>query len=936
MRVIITSFPLKKVLPVHISPNDHKQYRYLTLANELKVLLVHDADAPRSAAALSVQIGHFDDPDDRQGMAHFLEHMLFLGTEKYPRIGEFQTFINRSGGSNNAWTGTENTTFFFEVSPHAFEEGLDRFGQFFTAPLFNEEAVDKERQAVDSEYKLKLNDDVRRLYQVHKETINPSHPFTKFSVGDLTTLDDRNNTSIRDDLLHFYQTHYSANRMGLVLLGSQSLDELEAYAHDFFSHINNTGLAKPDIPVPLVTEKEAKQFIQIEPIKDIRKLTLSFTMPSVDAYYQQKPLSYIAHMLGNEGTGSLMSVLKSRELINTLSAGGGVNGSNFREFTISLNLTLKGLEHTDDIVKSVFQYIALIQQQGMEEWRYEEKKSVLELAFRYQEKSRPLDTVSYLVMNLLHYAPDDVIYGDYMMAGYNEPLIRDLLAYLRPENMRLVLAAQGQHYDQTAQWYATPYSVTPFTDKQLANWTNVTLDPEHLLSEKNPYLCERLTPHELAPESELPPQLIQDLPGFRLWYKQEHDFRVPKGVIYVAIDSPHAVNSPRNIVKTRLCVEMLLEAINEKAYPAEIAGMSYNLYAHQGGVTLQLSGFSEKQPLLMKLILECFASRTFDEKRFNNIKAQMLRNWRNAAEDKPISQLFNELTGLLQPNNPPYPVLIEALESIDVDELPVFVESMFAELHIDTFVYGNWLKEDTLQLAEILKDAFRVTDQLYGESQRPLVQLNKSGTLNYEINGKHADSAILMYYQSREVSPRKIAVYTLANHLMSTTFFHELRTKQQLGYMVGTANLPLNRHPGLILYIQSPVAGPLLLSEAIDDFTNAFSLVLLELNEEQWQASKQGLIAQISEPDTNLRSRAQRFWVSIGNKDETFSQRKKVIEALKNLNRADMVRFIVEIVKPRTANRLVMHYQGQAHQNLEPLDVGQPIESITEFQQNAR
>ena len=140
---------------MHTSPNDHKQYRYLTLANELRVLLVHDAEAPRSAAALSVEIGHFDDPIDRQGMAHFLEHMLFLGTEKYPRVGEFQTFINRSGGSNNAWTGTENTTFFFEVSPHAFEEGLDRFGQFFTAPLFNEEAVDKERQAVDSEYKLK-------------------------------------------------------------------------------------------------------------------------------------------------------------------------------------------------------------------------------------------------------------------------------------------------------------------------------------------------------------------------------------------------------------------------------------------------------------------------------------------------------------------------------------------------------------------------------------------------------------------------------------------------------------------------------------------------------------------------------------------------------------------------------------------------------------
>ena len=921
---------------MHISPNDPKQYRYLTLDNKLKVLLVHDADAPRSAAALSVKVGHFDDPVDRQGMAHFLEHMLFLGTEKYPKVGEFQTFINQSGGSNNAWTGTENTTFFFEVSPHAFSEGLDRFGQFFTAPLFNEEAVDKERQAVDSEYKLKVKDDVRRLYQVHKETINPAHPFSKFSVGDQTTLDDRDGKPVRDELIAFYQSHYSADLMSLVLLGPQSLDELENFTTTYFAHIPNTDITKPAITEPLVTANETAKFIKIEPIKEVRKLTLSFAMPSVEQYYRQKPLSYIAHLLGNEGCGSLMSMLKSRGLINTLAAGGGVNGSNFREFTISLNLTPKGLENVDDIVTAVYQYIHLIRQQGLDEWRYTEKQAVLEQAFRYQEKNRPLDTVSYLVMNLFHYAPEDVIYGDYMMTEYDEPLLRELLAYLSPDNMRLVLVAQGQDYDRIAQWYHTPYSISAFTDGQLARWQQVDADPDLRLPEVNPYICEKLDPHPLTAEAELPPQLIQDLPGFRLWYKQEHEFRVPKGVVYVAIDSPHAVDTPRNIVKTRLCVEMLLEAINESAYPAEIAGMSYNLYAHQGGVTLQLSGFSEKQPLLMKLLLERFEGRTFNPERFQNIKAQMLRNWRNAAEDKPISQLFNELTGILQPNNPPYPVLIEELETIEVDELPEFVEAMFAELHIDTFIYGNWLKEDALALAELLKDAFRVTDQLYGESQRPLVRLGKVGTLRHEVNCNHADSAILMYYQSRKTTPRKIAVYTLANHLMSTTFFHELRTRQQLGYMVGTANLPLNRHPGLILYIQSPVAAPAQLSEAIDEFTNAFALVLLELTEAQWQASKQGLIAQISEPDTNLRARAQRFWVSIGNKDAEFNQRQKVVQELQELSRADMIRFIVEIIKPRTSNRLVMHCQGDAHSNLEPLSIGLPIESINEFQKKAR
>ncbi|MBD8511901.1 insulinase family protein [Photobacterium sp. CAU 1568] len=918
------------------SPNDPKEYRYLTLDNQLRVLLVHDQTAPRAAAALSVGIGHFDDPLDRQGMAHFLEHMLFLGTEKFPNPGEFQSFVNQYGGSNNAWTGTENTTYFFEIAPPAFAAGLERFGQFFIAPLFNVDAVDKERQAVDSEYKLKLKDDVRRLYQVHKETINPEHPFAKFSVGDITTLEDRPDNPVRDELIAFYQQHYSANQMGLVLLGPQSLDELATYAEQFFGAIPNSGQDKPAIEVPLITDRENACFIAIEPIKEVRKLTLSFTLPPMDAHYRSKPLSYLAHLLGNEGTGSLMSVLKSEGLINTLAAGGGISGSNFREFTIGLNLTPDGLNRVDHIVTTIFQYIRLITEQGLAEWRYLEKQAVLEQAFRYQEKSRPLDTVSYLVMNLLHYAPDDIVYGDYMMSQYDEALLKDVLGYLRPDNLRLTLVAKGQKHDRVADWYHTPYSVTPFTEAQLTAWAEPGNNPALLLPEQNPYLCQRMDPHPLTDEQEAIPQLIQDLPGFRLWFMQEHEFRVPKGLVYVAIDSPHAVSSVRNIVKTRLCVEMLMESCNEVAYPAEVAGMAYNLYAHQGGVTLQLSGFSEKQPLLLKLLLEKFSGRTFNIDRFNSIKAQMLRNWRNAAEDKPISQLFNQLTGLLQPNNPPYPALIKELETVEVTELPGFVEAMFAELHIDAFVYGDWRKDDALALAEVLKDAFRVTDQLYGEAQRPLVHLGECGTLRYEVDCGHADSAILIYYQSREQSPKAIATYTLANHLMSTTFFHELRTEQQLGYMVGTANLPLNRYPGLLLYIQSPVAGPLQLLEAIDEFTNAFALVLLELNESQWQASKQGLIAQLSEPDTNLRARAQRYWVSIGHKDDHFDQRHKIAHEMASLSRAELVRFLVEDIKPRTANRLVMYYQGGAHRNLTPLEAGDPIPSVSDFQRNAQ
>ena len=220
------------------SPNDLKHYEPYTLSNGLRVLLVQNDETQKSAAALAVNVGHFSDPIDRQGLAHFLEHMLFLGTEKYPNGSEFQAFISQYGGSNNAWTATEHTCFFFDIHHSHFKEALDRFSQFFIAPLLSEDFVNKERKNIDAEFKLKLKDDIRRLYDVHKETINPDHPFSKFSVGNTETLSDRANSNLRDEVEHFFQQYYVAKAMTLVIEGPQPLATLKALAIECFSDIS--------------------------------------------------------------------------------------------------------------------------------------------------------------------------------------------------------------------------------------------------------------------------------------------------------------------------------------------------------------------------------------------------------------------------------------------------------------------------------------------------------------------------------------------------------------------------------------------------------------------------------------------------------------------------------------------------------------------------
>ena len=136
--------PQTLVVTPRKSPNDTREYRYLTLPNQLRVLLVSDSATDKSAAALSVYRGSFHEPDTRPGLAHFLEHMLFIGTEKYPQVDSFQQYITANGGSSNAYTALDHTNYFFDIKNSALAEGLDRFGHFFIDPLLSPEYVERE------------------------------------------------------------------------------------------------------------------------------------------------------------------------------------------------------------------------------------------------------------------------------------------------------------------------------------------------------------------------------------------------------------------------------------------------------------------------------------------------------------------------------------------------------------------------------------------------------------------------------------------------------------------------------------------------------------------------------------------------------------------------------------------------------------------------
>ena len=149
------------LLPVEVivPPLDDRDYVTYTLDNGLRVLLCSDPSTTEAAVAMDVHVGATSDPWEIPGLAHFTEHMLFLGTKQYPQENSFEAFLSNNGGSSNAYTDSENTVYYFDMQAEAsskFMEGLSRFGSFFSDPLFTEAATGRELNAIESENKVRV------------------------------------------------------------------------------------------------------------------------------------------------------------------------------------------------------------------------------------------------------------------------------------------------------------------------------------------------------------------------------------------------------------------------------------------------------------------------------------------------------------------------------------------------------------------------------------------------------------------------------------------------------------------------------------------------------------------------------------------------------------------------------------------------------------
>ncbi|KAJ7311450.1 Metalloenzyme, LuxS/M16 peptidase-like protein, partial [Mycena albidolilacea] len=505
------------------SAQDDREYRLIRLENGLEAVLVHDSKADKAAASLDVAVGHLHDPDDMPGLAHFCEHLLFMGTEEFPRENEYSEFLAKNNGGSNAYTSTSNTNYYFNVATPALSQALARFAGFFHSPLFAPSCTSRELNAVDSEHKKNHQADMWRIFQLSKHLSVPGHPWRKFGSGNRESLSEAakrlkakgrlENTQnghlaaspipsrlsspapsvssadseaeadggavgreTRRRLIEWWSKEYCASRMRLCILGNESLDDLANLASKLFSPILNRGGG----PLPIVTTSpigpdDKGTLVAVQTIMTFHALEISFPVEWQPPFWRHKPMSFISHFVGHEGPGSIHSYLKTKGWITNLSCGSQNLARGLSTFKVTVYLTIDGFQNHQEVSLTIFKYLALLRESQFEGFHQHEMVTLARTKFRFKEKSRPDSYATWVAEHMTRPVPQELVLsahalmwdwdGDDQPGGGGEAKVRAYLDTFRVENARVTLMATGLEQTKLAPnalWQKEPWYGTEY------------------------------------------------------------------------------------------------------------------------------------------------------------------------------------------------------------------------------------------------------------------------------------------------------------------------------------------------------------------------------------------------------------------------------------------------------------------------------------------
>jgi protease-3 len=904
--------PLQALTSLAVSPNDQREYRTLKLSNNIEVILVSDPSTEKSAAALNVGVGLLQDPMEQQGLAHYLEHLLFLGTEKFPETNEYSAFLQENGGTANASTWLTYTNYMFKVNNNAFDETLDRFSDFFKAPKLYPEYTDKERSAVNAEWSMRGELDFFAQFKLSRSMMG-EHAANRFLIGNLETLSDKENSNLHKETVDFYNKYYSANIMKVSMVSNLSLDEMEVLATKHFTSIKDKNIEKPQVKQALDFTKLGGKKIYFKPNKDVKQLKLDFTIANNMEQFKVKPNHFVSYLLGSEMPGTPAQILKAKGWVSSLDAGASANHyGNYGELSITLDLTDEGMANRDEIVAMIMQYIELIKADGVDEKYFKEIKTSLDNDFRFLEKGDEFSYVANLVNSMQAYSTNYAINAPYYYGQFDANAIHNVLGQLTPETLRIWYISKDEKVTEKQHFYTGEYSIEDISADEISSWkktgkVDLTLP-----------LVNRLLPENFEiktqNEQQQKPELKVDINGVKVWHYPSKLFsEQPKGIIKVDINSGEAVSD----ITTQVALTIWQDVYNLKQSllisEAQAAGISTTASAGKG-MTLLMDGFTDKQSTLLNSLLEELAPK-LNDKSFAQAKDRYMRDTANIQKQFAVQQIGGAFAKVTQKNKFENSALIESANAMTLSDFNKIITKVAKNNQPRVFAFGNYSTNDLEQVASVVVKALGSERQESTFAKSVYLEPKAGQVLSYQKDIAAADIAVFdLHFHAKQGYQSLATAKILAKHF-SFEAYNQLRTEEQLGYAVGATDYPLNEYAGIGLYIQSPVMDLTQAQVRFDKFKVEYKALLDAVTPESFEKIKAGVLMSLTQAPKNLYQEFSPMFSDWNKENWDYDSKTKLIEHVNKVTLEDIKRFYQATLANPNAARVNVQLRGAKYQD---------------------
>lgn len=875
------------------SKNDNRKGYTYELPNKLRVLIFQDEDIDVACVSMLVKIGYFQ--DEISGMAHFLEHMLFNGTEKFPDENQFSSFISDNNGYSNAWTAHNHTCYYYTLSQNGLNKSLELFSSFFTCPLLKKDCVDREKEAVNSEHKKNINDDGWRRQEILKVATAKNHWFSKFGCGSNETLNIKDiHLKVRD----FFEKYYSSDLMTLVVVSKDSIENVKKVIDTNFSDIK---LKNMDMNILIQETKilNTPTLIKYVPIENDKKIILVWEVDFYRKDLNKSPFEFFSKFANNQQKKSIYDILISKEYATNFQC-------YIREiihdkciFCADISLTPLGEKNKSYILTLFNNFIQNVLQNidNLEEL-YNENLKLIKYNFDFFEKKNPIDFITEINSVLINYEinPEHILLIDIMQDSYKniKNNLKKLLESLTFDKAVIIICSDKYSKYKLLEFphYGTKY----FIDNKKYNFEKNVEIPE--IPKLNPYISVSEKMHNFSQKI---PKLFET-ENSKIYFQQNTEFKTPDIYLYLCINNIISTKDVKIYICMILYLTSLVKQINNEIYLLGTALYNISINYSNGDIYIIISGNYEKFNDVLNLLLEKLLNYDIiSNEIFSMVKFEIVKICENELYANPyekLSPLFKKRINKTFYNSED---VLSVINDITLDNIKNIFKNALLINNIISYVYGNCTEE---QFEEIKKIMNKIPHKLYIGNNKNIHNISKKEIIKIMNKNKIEENYANGYYifidefnyKNIDSWIKDYCCLNVLHNLISTEYFDQLRTKEMFGYVVKSMIIQTGSKTSPSFYylfmVQSPSKSNIVTTERTEKFIKDFIFELNKITEDKINLIKESFITSIMSKFNNANEYVSYiFHAEIETEYLKYNLREIIANNTKNITKKDLINF---------------------------------------------